>query len=1095
MNSRGFIITLALALGAFIWLIDGLMDYLFFFSGRGSLVELLFTSIPNHEIYIRSLIMLCFLAFGLVTSALYARVQKARKETEESEKWLYTTLRSIGDGVIATDSRGKVTLLNRAAEEMTGWSLEEARGLPLTDVFHIVDSKTRERQANPVDKVLQTGKVVSLANNTLLISKNGRELQIADSAAGILDSLKNISGVVLAFRDVTNEYQAREELLRSEEKFRVLFEFNPTGLALLDTSTQKFIQTNRSYQKIAGYGPDEIKGITIKELSHPDDWESQLPRVKAFFDQSGQKTIKLVKRYLRKDGQVRWVRVQGEILHLSGGKAPLAFTSVEDITVRKQAQDDLKEREERLRILFEQAADAIYVCDSQGRMVEVNQAACRDTGYSKEELLQLNVKDVDVEIGTPKTLEQYLTQKGRTNPVTIQSRHRKKHGSTYPVEITIGSFEASGSLLHLGIARDISQRLANELTYGEILKTSQDGFLAVDRKGRLLDCNPAAAEMLGYSVGEMHGKSIFEFEAKYSRQELYRHLLNIKKTGSDLFETSFSRRDGSILAVEVSISYLPLEQGRFIAFVRNITRRRQAEKSIIESEERLHTILENLAAGVFVHDLDGKITMVNQAACSDTGYSESELLSMTVHELDWSSLDRNDREHFWRNLSLGKTVEMESNIRRKDGGEYPAEIKLSVFTLRGKPLILAMAQNITERKEAEKEKTALEDQLRQAQKMEAVGTLAGGIAHDFNNILSAITGYSELALDGTGEGRSASAEIQQVLKAAERARKLVQQILAFSRKGAMETKPLNLNSVIAEASQILERTLPKMIELKISPAGDLKLIFGDPNQLEQMILNLASNAQAAMPEGGRLSIKTINAGLDDELAAARLGLLPGLYVELLVTDTGVGMEPEVMEHMFEPFFTTKETGKGTGLGLASVYGIVKSHDGHIFCESRQGNGCTFHIYLPAITSEAVSAAENRAERVKEVQGGKETVLLVDDEDPLRNVATRFLEKKGYRVVSANSGEQALEIYRRQGDNIDLVIMDLNMPGMGGQRAIREIHTLRPEAKIIIASGYASNGQQCKITENIRDYIAKPFRRQELLLSVRRVLDSDEASFS
>ena len=1088
MHSKSFTISFALGLGAFIWLADGLLDYLLFYKGRGSLLELLFTQIPGHEIYIRSLIMLCFLGFGIAMCSMSAKLKKTRDEAQENEQTLFTTMRSIGDGVIATDNREKVTFLNRAAEELTGWSMREAKGRPLTEVFHIINAKTRKQQHNPVAKVLRTGKVVGLANHTALISRNGREAQIADSAAGIFDSSGTVQGVVLVFRDVTKEYEARAAIRRSEEQFRLIFSSNPTGMALVDTHRHCFLKTNQSFRNIVGYDEQELEGMEVKNVHHPDDWEVESARIRKILDQGLSADNAVVKRYVHKNGQERWVRVRAEMLQADAGQSSLAIASVEDITERKTALDSLRESEERIRVLFDQAADAMYVCGESGRLVDVNRAACRATGHDRSELLGMSLSDVDAEFAAGTNLWSVFSTGSPDGPVTIQSRHRRKDGSDFPVEITLGGFQTSGGRLYLGIARDISRRLEREITYSNILKTAHDGFWVVGADGRLAECNPAAAKMLGYSRQEMLGRPVAEFEANEGQEDVAKHMLQVKETGSCHFETRHRRKDGTCLDVDISSSYLPLGKGRFITFVRDISQRRKAEKAIIENEERLSSILENMADGVFVHDPDGNIVMVNQAACLNTGYSRDELLGMQVGDLDRAIHTRSDGENIWRKMNCRNSFELETIHRRKDGSEYPAEIRLTAITLRGAIMILSLARDISDRKAVEKERLALESQLRQAQKMEAVGTLAGGIAHDFNNILSAITGYSELALDAAQEGKPVSSEIHQVLKAADRAKTLVQQILAFSRKGAIETRPLNINAVITDSAQILERTLPKMIELKLRPAKGLKLVNGDPNQMEQMILNLATNAQGAMPEGGSLTLETKNAVLDHEFADANQGAVSGEYVQLVVSDTGVGIDPAIMEHIFEPFFTTKEVGKGTGLGLASTYGIVKSHDGYITCRSQPGAGTTFDIYFPALSGES-SLSQQPESRDEPLEGGKETILLVDDEESLRRVAARFLQGSGYKVLLASSGEKALETYAREGRGIDLVIMDLSMPGMGGRRAIREILAVNPEAKVIIASGYSSGPQgERKQEEGVREYIAKPFRRHELLSAVRKTLD-------
>ena len=385
-------------------------------------------------------------------------------------------------------------------------------------------------------------------------------------------------------------------------------------------------------------------------------------------------------------------------------------------------------------------------------------------------------------------------------------------------------------------------------------------------------------------------------------------------------------------------------------------------------------------------------------------------------------------------------------------------------------------------------KNAIESRLRQAQKMEAVGTLAGGIAHDFNNILTAITGYSELALDDAREGKIEPDDIEQIIAAADRARKLVQQILAFSRKVATAKEPININEIIARTVSILSRTMPKMITLEQSLVPNPELIDGDPAQLEQIIFNLASNAKDAMPDGGKLLIETENVFLDEEYARKHIGTSAGKYVQLTVSDTGVGMDKDHVDKIFDPFFTTKEIGKGTGLGLASVYGIVKHHDGYISCYSEPNVGTAFKIYFPKHHGAHLSEQSDKLVMNNNLVG-HETVLLVDDEKDIRAIGSRILRSQGYQVTTAPNGEAAIEIYNSSDQHFDLILLDLSMPGMGGHKALEKFLSINTDAKVLITSGYSLSGQvKDALNKGALGYISKPFRKADMLLNVRKALD-------
>ncbi len=399
-----------------------------------------------------------------------------------------------------------------------------------------------------------------------------------------------------------------------------------------------------------------------------------------------------------------------------------------------------------------------------------------------------------------------------------------------------------------------------------------------------------------------------------------------------------------------------------------------------------------------------------------------------------------------------------------------------------------LVQEVEERKRTEQEQEKLRAQLIQSQKMESLGTLAGGIAHDFNNLLSVMTGFTELALGTVQSTEVISQHLREVIQAGERAKNLVKKILTFSRLNTFEMKPLDLNKEVRQAVILLERTLPKMINVHTHLADDLKPINGDANELEQILINLATNAQDAMPQGGSLILETSNVRVDEGYNANYLKLAPGEYVLLQVSDTGQGMDALIREQIFDPFFTTKDLGKGTGLGLSTVYGIVKSHGGHISCYSEPGNGTTFKIFLPVFHDDDANQTQQVPEQRQPV-GGNESILLVDDEKLLLELGETILSQVGYRVMTAQSGEEALDIYREHKDRLDLVITDLGMPGMGGYKTLKTILEINPQAKVVIASGYmATSHVKTALESGAAGYVAKPFGRMELLTKIREELD-------
>jgi nitrogen-specific signal transduction histidine kinase len=403
-----------------------------------------------------------------------------------------------------------------------------------------------------------------------------------------------------------------------------------------------------------------------------------------------------------------------------------------------------------------------------------------------------------------------------------------------------------------------------------------------------------------------------------------------------------------------------------------------------------------------------------------------------------------------------------------------------LFDYLGAPHVLSVTRDVTALK-------ATERQLQRAQKMEAIGILAGGIAHDFNNILHVINGYTQLLMLEKSETDPDYVQLGEIKKAGEHAAQLVRLLHPFSRKAESKTVVLDLNKEIISLRKILERTLPKMIDINLHLERELAPVNADPVQIEQVLLNLGTNAADAMPDGGTLVIETANVTLTDDYLDSHVGARAGEYVLLSVSDTGEGMDKDIVEHIFEPFFTTKEFGKGTGLGLASVYGIVKSYGGYISCYSEVDQGTTFKLYLPVAERQAVP--EEKKTEGDLPRGGTETILLVDDEEAIRTFASAILRRFGYRVFTGASGEEAIEVLGRTEEKIALVILDLGMPGMGGHKCLQWIRENSPLAKVLIASGYSMNGQVKKILETgAAGYIGKPFQINKLLQKVREILD-------
>jgi signal transduction histidine kinase/ActR/RegA family two-component response regulator len=443
----------------------------------------------------------------------------------------------------------------------------------------------------------------------------------------------------------------------------------------------------------------------------------------------------------------------------------------------------------------------------------------------------------------------------------------------------------------------------------------------------------------------------------------------------------------------------------------------------------------------------------------------------------------------WKTVTSGKEWRGEFHNKKKNGELYWESASISPIRNSEGAIthFLGVKEDITDRKQAEKEMGTLQEQLRQSQKMEAIGRLAGGVAHDFNNLLTVIKGYSQLSLPEITDGNPLRGNIEEIRKAADRAADLTRQLLAFSRRQIMEMKVLDLNTILQNLEKMLRRLIGEDIELAFLSGGDLGRVKVDPGQIEQVIVNLAVNARDAMPKGGKLTIETANTVLDEEYAQKHVAVKPGHYVMLSVSDTGIGMTPEVRERVFEPFFTTKEKGKGTGLGLSTVYGIVKQSGGNIWVYSELGRGTTLKIYFPQVDEPLEELRENV--ETKLVPQGTETVLIVEDDKEVRKLAARILENQGYKILEAAQGSEALPLCKEHRNPIHLVLADVVMPGLDGRELAERVKSFHPGMKVLYMSGYTDNAIiHHGVLEKGMNYIQKPFTLDGLARKVREVLD-------
>ena len=767
---------------------------------------------------------------------------------------------------------------------------------------------------------------------------------------------------------------------------------------------------------------------------------------------------------------------------------------VQERTVELSAANEhLKQSEEKYRLVVENAQEAILVAQD-GILRFVNPKIFELISYSEEELLSKPFTEFIHPDDREMVILRHLRRlKGERFPTRYSFRLLDKDGTVKWVEIDSALVSWDGRPAAVVFMTNTTERVLME----QALKQSEERYRAlaensltgicVHQHGVHVYVNEQYAKDLGYSADELLGKRLMEVVAPQDHemvQQIWLDRLAGKKVPSR-YQARSLKKDGTVRWKEVWATVIGHNGSpAILANVFDISERKAAEEALRESEKKYRTILETIADGYHEVDLAGNLTFVNDSLCEILGYPREELLGANYRKLMDERSVKGVFEAYNEVYRTGKPNPGFSyqNIG-KDGSRRDVSVSISpINDSDGQPLgFRGIMRDVTP-------EVQLQKQLIQAQKMEAIGTLAGGIAHDFNNLLQVTLGYSDLLLMRKEEGDPEYADLKKIVQAGRNGADLVRRLLTFSRKVEPRFRPMNLNNLIRQVEKLLFRLIPKMIAIELRLDDSLRIINADAMQLEQILMNLAVNAGDAMPDGGKLTIETTNAVLGQEYCRAHVGAQAGEYVLLRVSDTGHGMDREILQHIFEPFYTTKAVGRGTGLGLATVYGIVKQHSGHIECKSKLDRGTTFSIYLPSMEMEETSEVATSGDMPA---FGTETILLVDDEELVIALGNQMLTLAGYTVLKARNGKQALEIYREKKDNISLIILDLIMPVMGGSQCMKEILKVNPNAKILLSSGYTADGPTKQSVEaRAKGSVVKPYKAKEILRTIRRVLDAD-----
>lgn len=1048
--------------------------------------------------------------------------EQIKKERDRAQKYLDIA----GAIIVAIDASQNVVLINKKGCEILGYEERDIVGKNWFDTF--IPEKLRNEIKTMFDKFMDGEIEPGGYFENPVLTGYGEERRVAWYNAVLKDGEGKIIASLSSGEDITERRRAEEELRKSHEELETrvrertvelvtanksfldeiaerkrteeelrkerdfsssLVQASPTFFVAIDP-VGRTLMMNDAMLSALRYTIDEVAGRDYLSNFVPESDRSTLSGIFEQLIKSKKPTIN-ENRVLTKDGRELLIEWHGRPVFKASGDFDYFFGVGIDITESKRIENALRESEDKYKTIFETTGTATVIIEEDTTISLANTGFEKLTGFSKEEV---EGKKSWTEFVVREDMERMIQHhrqrrvERKQAPNNYEFRLIDRNGSIRDIFLSIsmipGTKKSIASLLDITERKRALEALQKSESLLQLqINRMPIGCILWNSSFCVESWNPAAEEIFGFKAEEAIGKHPYSLIVPENVQPhldvIWSRLLegdavahsvneNITKDGHKIIcswsNTPLRKADGTVIGA--------------LSMVQDITERRLSEEALKQSEEKYRTLIDNIQDGVFINQ-DSKIQFANEAFARLGGYTVGEVIGKDFREFIAPEDLRMVADRQRRRLEGEEvTHEYEFHMLHKDGRtRILVNMNVGLITYHGSVASMGTVKDITDKRK-------LESQLLHAQRMESIGTLAGGIAHDLNNVLTPMMLSLSLLKENYTDEKSM--KLLNILQQnSERGAKLINQVLTFSRGAEGEHVTLQVAHLIQEIRQIANETFPRTIEIRSKIPGDLFTVSGDATQLHQVIMNLCVNARDAMPEGGILRIFAENLFIDDNFARINIEAKVGPYIVINVSDTGTGISPKIKDKIFEPFFTTKERGKGTGLGLSTSLGIVKSHGGFITVYSEVGKGTIFKVYLPAITTIETRKAEDRQSELPSGHG--ETILVVDDEAQIRDITRLILEKHGYKVITANDGKEAVALYSEHRKEIKLVLMDMMMPGMDGEKGIRELQKVNPEIKTIAVSGLAEKDKLEKIANaHVNAFLAKPYTSEKLLKTIHEV---------